>query len=368
MTNKYFIVVWIVFAMFYGCKGGNEDPSRVLRRPAAERSGPSISLDIENEKKLLYGDTIVISISTSAKDEKITGIIVQNVNHNAEIARADSSVISIPTLVSGGGDLRLKIEAQFESGKKSTRYKNVKVRSRQKAQNWDLEVLARYPHSEHAYTQGFLLYNGFLYEGTGTYGGSRIMKSDLRTGEILKEKSLSSEYFGEGITIFNNKLYQLTYKAGKAFVYDVESFEKINEFTYHFHTSEGWGLTHNDTALIASDGSASLYFLNPDDFSIQKTINVFDENGSVLHVNELEYRDGIIYANLYTSTRIIAIDSHTGQVLHNYAARGIVLQSEATPDMDVLNGIAINPLNGNLLITGKNWSRIYEVRPIPVGV
>lgn len=366
MTNKSLLFLLLFSTLLFACNGTKEDPSR--RRPVFEKSGPAVTIHIQNEKKLVYGDTLFVEASGSEKDGEITAIEVFHVGNNAKIGEDASSKIALSPEVVGGGDIRLKIEVQFSSGKKSTRYKTVKIKAGEKAQNWDLEVLARYPHSEHAYTQGFLIYDGFLYEGTGTYGGSKIMKSELKTGKILMEKPIGGEYFGEGITIFDNKLYQLTYKAGKAFVYDVATFEKINEFSYHFQTSEGWGLTHNDTSLIASDGSASLYFLNPNDFTIQKIIQVFDENGSVLNVNELEYTDGIIYANLYTSTRIIAIDSKTGQVLNNYTARGIVMQSEATPDMDVLNGIAINPQNGNLLITGKNWSRIYEVRPKLSGV
>ena len=368
MLNNTRILLLLLVGFLYACGGGEEEPGRVLQRPSLGQSGPGIKVEIENKGAVAYGDTIYMEVSPAKDDEKITKVTVEIVNGNRVIAESSDGNIRIPTLKSGGGNLRFKIQAEFASGEKSNRYKNVKVVAPEAPGNWDFEVVARYPHSEHAYTQGLLIHDGYIYEGTGTYGASKIMRSDLKTGKILKEKALSSDYFGEGITIFDNKIYQLTYKAAKAFVYDLDSFEKINEFVYHFQTAEGWGLTHNDTSLIASDGGASLYFLDPNDFSIQKTIEVFDENGSVLNVNELEYRNGVIYANIYTSARIIAIDSKTGMVLDNYTARGVVMQSEATPDMDVLNGIAINPLNGNLLITGKNWSRIYEVRPIPASI
>ena len=359
----------LLVGFLYACGGGGEEKQRrVINRPSLGQSGPGIKVEVENKGTVVYGDTIYMQVSSAKEGEQITGVTVEIVNGNRRVAESTDGNIQIATLKSGGGNLRFKITADFASGEKSNRYKNVKIVAPEAPGNWDFEVVARYPHSPHAYTQGLLVHNGFIYEGTGTYGGSKIMKSDLVTGNILKEKHLSADYFGEGITIFDNKLYQLTYKSGKVFVYDLESFERIDEFTYHFHTSEGWGLTHNDTSLIASDGSASLYFIDPSDFSIRNRIEVFDENGSVLNVNELEYRDGVIYANIYTTARIVAIDAETGMVLDNYTARGIVMQSETTQDMDVLNGIAINPLNGNLLITGKNWSIVYEVRPIPSAV
>lgn len=328
-------------------------------------SSPGIKVEIVNKGEVNYGDTIYIQVSPAKDGNMLKEVRVELINSKRQLATSVNGDIRIATLNSGGGNLRLKIEAEFESGEKSNRYKNVLVVSPEKAGNWNFEVINRYPHSTTSYTQGFLVHDGFVYEGTGTYGGSKLLKTELLTGKVLKQKDISTDYFGEGITIFNDKIYQLTYKASKAFEYDLNSFEKTGEYIYNFSTTEGWGLTNNDTLLIASDGSEMLYFLSPDDFRVVRRLEVFDENGSVDNLNELEYRDGIIYANIYTSARIVAIDSKTGRVTNNYTARGIVLQSETTADMDVLNGIAINPLNGNFLITGKNWSKIYEVRAVP---
>lgn len=361
---KKSLILLLALATLASC-GDDESPSRTINRPSLGTSSPGIKIELSNKGAVNYGDTIYMKVSPAKDGDILKNVKVELINSNRQLAASANGDIKIATVNSGGGNLRLKIDAEFESGEKSNRYKNVLVVSPEKAGNWNFEVIERYPHSTTSYTQGFLVHDGFIYEGTGTYGGTKLLKSELATGKVLKQKEIGSDYFGEGITIFNNKIYQLTYKAATAFVYDLDTFEKIGEFTYNFNTTEGWGLTNNDTLLIASDGSEMLYFISPDDFRIVKKLEVFDENGSVQNLNELEYRDGIIYANLYTSARIVAIDSKTGRVEDNYTARGIVLQSETTADMDVLNGIAFNPLNGNFLITGKNWSKIYEVRPVP---
>lgn len=362
MLNKTWIFLFVAITL-YAC--GDEAPTRTIDRPALQKSTPAIKVEIENEGTVNYGDTIYIKVLPTEEGVTLTNAVAVLMGVNKTLAESADGDLEIPTIISGGGNLRLKIEAQFSTGEKSNRYKDIIVVSPIKANRWGFEVIQRYPHNVDAYTQGLLVHNGYLYEGTGQYGTSRIMQTELTTGKILKEKSLSSDYFGEGITIFDNKIYQLTYKSGKVFVYDLESFENLNEFRYNFKTAEGWGLTHTDSLLIASDGSEMLYFIDPDDFRVLSSLQVFDENGSVKNVNELEYRDGIVYANIYTTAQIIAIDVNTGRVTDIYNARGIMLQSEATTGMDVMNGIAIHPQNGNLLITGKNWSRLYEVRPVP---
>jgi len=357
---------WIFFLAAIALASCDDDsPTRTINRPSIGESSPGIKVEISNKGAVNYGDTIYMQVSPAKEGDVLKNVKVELINSKREIATSVNGDVRIATVNSGGGNLRLKIEAEFESGEKGSRYKDILVVSPTKAGNWNFEVINRYPHNTTSYTQGFLVHEGFVYEGTGTYGGSKLLKTELATGKVLKQKEIGSDYFGEGITIFNGKIYQLTYKASKAFVYDLNSFDKTGEYIYNFNTTEGWGLTNNDTLLIASDGSEMLYFLSPDDFRVVRRLEVFDENGSVDNLNELEYRDGIIYANIYTSARIVAIDSKTGRVMDNYTARGIVLQSETTAGMDVLNGIAINPLNGNFLITGKNWSKIYEVRAVP---
>ena len=177
----------------------------------------------------------------------------------------------------------------------------------------NFSIVKVYPHDTSSYTQGLQWYNNNLYEGTGNYDHSKLLKTDLASGKILQQikTSVDPNVFGEGITVLNNKIYELTWKTNKVYVYDLNTFKKINEFTWPF---EGWGLTSNNKELILSSGSSNLYFINPDNFKILRQVNVTDNNGPVSMLNELEYVHGYVYANIYESDYIIKIDPENGKV------------------------------------------------------
>lgn len=363
----YFRNILLALSIVIFTNGCSDEPSnsRALHRPSLDKERPAIRLKLNNDGTIYYGDTIIIDVEALKSENVLINATAAITDLHRVVASAKDGHLVIPTVKTGGGDFQLKIEASFENGKVGMRYKAIQVVAREKPENWHFEVINRYPHDSHSYTQGLFVLDGYIYEGSGTYGGSHLRKLDLKTGKVLRESVLPDAYFGEGIAHFDDKIYQLTYKASKGFIYDLNTFDKKGEFTYDFNTSEGWGLTSHDSSLIASDGSEMLYFIHPQDFSITGYLRVFNQNGSVNRLNELEYYNGKIYANIYTTARIVAIDPISGRVTDTYTASGIMLQSEATPNMDVLNGIAFNPLNGNFLITGKNWSTLYEVRPIP---
>lgn len=364
LKSKFLLAFFLTAAILSGCGDDQPDSNRNVSRPSLDKDKPAIRVKMKNQGTLIYGDTIVMDIESVKSAHVLESVSVELVDQDRVVATANDGHLVIPTSKTGGGDFRIRIKGNFEGGQTGSRYKMLHVVAPEPPQSWHFEVLDRYPHDSKSYTQGLLVHDGYIYEGSGTYGGSHIRKQELRTGKVLKEKKLSSDFFGEGITVFEGKVYQLTYKAARAFAYDLETFENVGEFPYNFNTSEGWGLTNNDTALIASDGSAMLYFINPDDFRTVGHLRVFDTNGSVNQLNELEYHNGLIYANIYTTARIVAIDPESGMVVQSYSAAGIMRRSEATANMDVLNGIAFNPLNGHFLITGKNWSTLYEVRPV----
>ncbi len=363
-TRSLFIALVALF-FITSCTDDKPSSGRTLDRPSLDKEAPAIRVKLKNKGTIYYGDTLEMDVEPLKSSLTLKNVSVEVVDEKRIVASAKDGHLRIPTSKTGGGDFQLKIKADFENGSEGSRFKSFQVLSKTPARNWHFEVLRRFPHDSHSYTQGLLVYDGHIYEGTGTYGGSHLRKLDLQTGAVLQERELSTDFFGEGITVYRDKIYQLTYKASRGFIYDLKTFEKIGDFTYNFNTTEGWGLTNNDSALVASDGSSMLYFIRPEDFVTIGNLRVFDENGSVEELNELEYHNGIIYANIYTTARIVAIDPKSGQVLNNYYANGIMLKSETTSNMDVLNGIAFNPLNGNFLITGKNWSKLYEVRPIP---
>ena len=336
---------------------------RRIDRPSLGSKSAAVRVVSAAEGTLLYGDTIRFYVEPVNDEDSLISVKVSMAESRRLLAEDAGGHIAIPSEQTGGGKVRLRVDADLGEGARALRYKEFTIKAAEAPREWSFEVLRRFPHDKTSFTQGLLVHDGYLYEGTGNKGESRIRKMEVETGKVLMEHEMDSDMFGEGITIFGDKLYQVTYKSAIGFIYDVEDFSKVGEWTYATYTGEGWGLTHNDTALILSDGSAWLYFIDPHTFAELGRIQAFDHRGPVDRLNELEYRDGTIYANVYTSTHIVAIDAGSGLVRHLYSARGMVDRSEITAGMDVLNGIAFHPLSGHMLITGKYWKIIYEVRP-----
>jgi glutamine cyclotransferase len=221
------------------------------------------------------------------------------------------------------------------------------------------EVLNSYPHDPGAFTQGLVYEDGWLYEGTGLNGRSTLRKVVLDTGEVVQSHELDDSYFGEGITIFGDKIYQITWQSQIGFVYEKASFTQVGEFHY---PSEGWGITHDGAQLIMSDGSATLHFLDPQTLQEISTISVTDNNGPVLRLNELEYVNGEIYANIWQTDRIARISPETGQVLGWIDLTGLLSAEDRQQTVDVLNGIAYDAASNRLFVTGKLWPKLFEIR------
>ncbi|NLP56803.1 glutaminyl-peptide cyclotransferase [Lutibacter sp. B1] len=226
------------------------------------------------------------------------------------------------------------------------------------------KVINTYPHDKSAYTQGLEYYNGFLYEGTGRKGTSSIRKVDLKTGKVLQSYDLDDKYFGEGITILNNKLYQLTWQNGIGFVYNLETFEKESEFKYT-KSREGWGLTNNGKKLIKTDGTERIWFLNPDTLLEENYIEAYTNKQKVEKLNELEYINGKIYANIWQKNSILIVTPKNGKVEGVADLNGlkdlIEKEQKLVDDDEVLNGIAFDKENNRLFVTGKHWSKLYEI-------
>jgi glutamine cyclotransferase len=222
------------------------------------------------------------------------------------------------------------------------------------------EVVKVYPHDQNAFTQGLVIEKGVLYESTGLYGKSTLRRVELETGNVLQSYALPDEFFGEGITVFGDKIIQLTWQNQKGFVYDKYSFELLQEFSY---LTEGWGITNDGSQLIMSDGTATLYFLDPETFEKVGQVEVRDGNASVTNLNELEYINGEVYANILGEEKIAIIDLHTGQVKGWIDLTGIYNQANRDPN-NVLNGIAYDAEGDRLFVTGKLWSQLFEIELI----
>ena len=221
------------------------------------------------------------------------------------------------------------------------------------------EVVNTIPHSETSFTQGLIFYKGYLYEGTGLEGMSKLQKINPETGKVLKSIDLDDNIFGEGVTIFNDKIYQVTWHNQLCFVYDMD-FNKLNEFKYY---GECWGITNNDSLLIMSDGSAYLRFINPNNFTILNNKMVDYKGRPLTNLNELELVDDKIYANIWGNDMIVGIDINTGKVSEQLDVSSLhdIVKSEAR-NPDVTNGIAYNAKKNTFYITGKNWNKIFEIQ------
>jgi glutamine cyclotransferase len=225
---------------------------------------------------------------------------------------------------------------------------------------WTFRVVAAYPHDPAAFTQGLALHDGELYEGTGQYGASSVRKVDLASGRVEKQRALGPRYFGEGVAILDGRLYQLTWQNQAAIIYDVATFDVLRTVVYPW---EGWGLTHDGTHLIASDGTATLRFLDPQALELVRTIEVRAGERPLDQLNELEYVNGEIWANIWHDDRIARISPDNGEVLGFIDLAALFPRAARHPEA-VLNGIAFDPMANKLLVTGKNWPQLFEIEVV----
>lgn len=239
---------------------------------------------------------------------------------------------------------------------------NIRLKPAEAPVKYTYDILKIYAHDPKAYTQGLLYQDGYMYEGTGQYGESSIRKIDMKTGNILSVLNIDNQLFGEGITIYKDKIYQITWRSGKGFIYDLKTFTLESTFKYN---SEGWGITTAGDHLIMSDGTNKLYHIAPSDFNILKEVEVYDHKGEVTQLNELEYVDGLVWANVWLTNRIIAIDPETGVVKAELDMSDLLSPAEKAKindKDDVLNGIAFNPEKKTFYLTGKRWPKMFEIK------
>ncbi len=227
-------------------------------------------------------------------------------------------------------------------------------------------IVNQYPHDPKGFTEGLEFHDGFLYESVGQYGESDVRKVELATGKVVLSTKMDARYFGEGLTLLNDKFYQLTYREGKGFIYNSKTLKQ--EGSFPFPTQEGWGMTNNGTHLIFNDGGNVLYFMDPASGNIVKQLAVTDEHGPVYRINEMELIKGFIYANQWQLDVLLKIDTATGKVVGRVDLSGLRQQTGIPPlsgDEDapeVLNGIAYDATGNRIFITGKNWPKLLEVK------
>jgi glutamine cyclotransferase len=223
------------------------------------------------------------------------------------------------------------------------------------------KVINTYPHDRDAFTQGLIYDKGVFFEGTGQNTGSSLREVELKTGRVIRQHNLDASLFGEGITLYRDRIYQVTWQNKVGFVYEKSTFNVLNKIYY---PTEGWGLTTIDDKIVMSDGTNILYFFEPETFTVVSRIEVYDNDRKVDQLNELEYIKGEIWANIWNTDLIARIDRFSGKVLAYIDLKGILQQSERNQDTDVLNGIAYDQADNRIFITGKKWPKLYEIRLI----
>lgn len=310
-----------------------------------------LSVAVPSKSSFTVGDSILVNLS-----KPLNKVTVSWDNEPVLIVHLTENRLSFASAKETTGLHQLVVKGTTTGNEKTADTLTVELYSDVKPEKLTYSVLQTYPHQTSSFTQGLEFYGGDLYEGTGQNGQSRLMKTALQTGAVLKSVPLATQYFGEGITIVNNHIYQLTWTSGQCFRYTMDmTLEKI--LTYH---TQGWGLTHRDSTLIVSDGSNKLSFYTP---HFQKTgeVVVYDDKGPVMNLNELEYINGVILANVWQSNRIVRIDGTSGKVTGELLIDAPALVPIDTKE-NVLNGLAYQPTENALYITGKNWPSLFKIQ------
>lgn len=348
-----FVIVFCLFVTFFSCSN----------KPNRSRKPVSNILVQPAKRNYVFNEKVAVNIKTKVKNGEIKNIQLFYGNQLLkESKELDFTVENVNLNQLGNSGFR--VVATKTDSVQNTRTKTLTVVSDIVPKKYSYQTVNNYPHSKKHFTEGLEFYNGFLYESTGENGKSGIFKTILQTGNPIQSYYLDDIYFGEGITILNDEIYQLTYRAQKGFIHQLSDFAVIDSFTYQ--SKEGWGMTNDGTNLIMSDGTHRLTWLNPDDFSVVKTIQVANDKGIINNLNELEYVKGTLYANVYTTEMIVQIDPKTGKVLSEINLGGILnMYKNAADTTDFMNGIAYDKKSDRMFVTGKWWPRLFEIKLIP---
>ncbi len=331
---------------------------------SSKRSRPPVTAIklLSKNKKITLGTEFEIQLKTKIKDGSFRNtevfldgkslLISDKIDFNAQIKTSELGV----------GTHIIKAISTTNEGVAGENFSEFLLLSDVKPVKYDYKVIRTYPHNPDYFTEGLEFNNGYLYEGTGQEGSSAIYKVDLLTSKVLKSYKIEDQYFGEGITILNNKLYQLTYKSQLGFVRDLNTFDVLK--TWNYKNLQGWGLTNDGSSIIMSDGTEFIYFIDPQTFSVNKKIQVCNQSETINNINELEYINGEIWANIWMTDTVIKIDPKSGKVLAEIDLSGILptnLSNQKNP-ADVLNGIAFDKSKNKIVITGKYWPKLFEIQ------
>ncbi len=348
-----FLLLFSVLVLLYSC--GNKSTSTSSSNIEKKANFQYAKLLFPNGIcTLTAGDSLNVIIQPP-DSEYLDSINLYWDNEFLSPVEGDALSLSTQGLPLGIHSLRL---FSWKGGESRVAQTTITLLAGDEPKQYVYRVIKEYPHDPAAYTQGLLIAEGIMYESAGQRGMSSLRKLDIRTGRVLQELSLDPSYFAEGLAMFAGKLYQLTWTSSKCFQYDAESF---NREQIHYYSGQGWGLTADDKFLYMTDGSERVFVRDPHSFEVIRTLQVFDHEGKVRMLNELELIDGLLYANVYMTDDIVAIDLRTGAVVKRISLAGLLPDRLRDRSTDVLNGIAYDHESKRTYVTGKNWPRLYEV-------
>jgi len=343
IMNRIIYLTLVLFVLIASCNTPKKASKFRFDMPEAGtlvKKGESVPLKLVFPAELPSFDSVVYAVDGEVLARK-----------------TDSTPVSLDTEKAPFGSRTLSAKL-YHQGTEQVAYSNIVVVP-PAPKRYGFKVLREYPHDREAYTQGLEFdQQGILYESTGQEGKSSIRQVDYKTGNVIKKVDLSPNSFGEGLTLVGDRLIQLTWREKVGFVYDKKSLKKTSEFNYG-KSPEGWGLCYDGNRLIKSDGSNKLFFLNKDTYAEEGFIEVYGEKGPMDNLNELEYIDGKVYANVYTKDFIVVINPETGAIESEINLIGIYPDKQEYNNE--LNGIAYNPQTKRLFVTGKNWPSLYEI-------
>ncbi len=353
---KLFVIV-IVCNLLFSCNNNNNNIKNSISDTSSNYNVSYINI-LRPKPLSLYtiGNKIEVTANISNEITPDSSFIKLNNKFQITNIKKENNIINSDSCNTGKNNIQIIV---WSKGKQYLSNVTIILKSNVIPEKYTYKIIKQFPHNTKSYTQGLIYENGFIYEGTGQYGESTLQKYKLQNSELIQSYNLPEDVFGEGIVIYKNKIFQLTWRSQIAFEFEKPTFQLINKFNFN---TEGWGITNLGDNLIMSDGSNTLYVLNPETFSEIKRIEVYDNIGPVNQLNELELIDGKIYANVYQTDNIVIVDPKSGKVIGKIDCKGLLDKSKVKNEVDVLNGIAWDQQNRKLYLTGKLWPQIYEVQ------
>jgi glutaminyl-peptide cyclotransferase len=355
----------LIFIWAISCSGRSGNVTNASKATAASSPEDSQSRIItlkspEENSNYKTGDRIEVIIDAKDPDRLPDSVTVSFDGVKAAILHSAPWAYSIPSaFTKNTGRKSLKATAWRGGKAKTTVTRFVTINSDIIPKHYGYKIINSYPHDREAFTQGLFYDEGLLYEGTGQEAGSSLRKVELETGKVLQQLNLPSSLFGEGITLYNNRIFQVTWTSQVGFVYDKITFKQINKIYYQ---SQGWGLTTMNDRIAMSDGTNVIYYFEPEMFTVVSKIEVYDNEKKVDQLNELEFINGEIWANIWMTDLIARIDPSTGKVLGYVDLGGILNDPQTDTKVNVLNGIAFDKKGNRIFVTGKNWPKLFEIR------